>query len=103
MQFWIYLIPQQSLLHQLHKNLVTKQFLVEKRLESHYQDVGLTAEQELVECGFEQELVECGFEQELVECGFEQDFADESEAVRWERFCWLGCAVDSPDNSSGLT
>jgi hypothetical protein len=73
---------------------VTKQFLVEKRLESHYQDVGLTAEQE---------LVECGFEQELVECGFEQDFADESEAVRWERFCWLGCAVDSPDNSSGLT
>jgi hypothetical protein len=94
MQFWIYLIPQQSLLHQLHKNLVTKQFLVEKRLESHYQDVGLTAEQE---------LVECGFEQELVECGFEQDFADENEAVWWERFCWLGCAVDSPDNSSGLT
>jgi hypothetical protein len=64
---------------------VTKQFLVEKRLESHYQDVGLTAEQE------------------LVECGFEQDFADENEAVRWERFCWLGCAVNSPDNSSGLT
>jgi hypothetical protein len=94
MQFWIYLIPQQSLLHQLHKNLVTKQFLVEKKLESHYQDAGLTAEQE---------LVECGFEQELVECGFEQDFADESEAVRWERFCWFGCAVDSPDNSSGLT
>jgi hypothetical protein len=44
------------------------EFLVEKRLENHYQDIGLPAEQE-------------------VDYGFEQGFAEESGAVEWDRFC----------------